>query len=194
MINTTKRYKKGNALIDKSKEQNVWVYHQKSESVVLVSTDPNFNSADDMYEANTGDLMNLRQNHSKSIKSKVKGATNEEKEAKNGLNAFFDSLVVPERCQECGDRLMAFNKFAKRSCCAHLLPKFKFESIATNELNILFMGADFLGGCSCHDCWDKSVSNRKKMEVYPLALQRYELLKEFLTNAEIVSADKYLGL
>jgi hypothetical protein len=140
------------------------------------------------------DLSEQKQNKVSSISNKPKKLTEVQQTDKNALNIFFDTLAMPQRCQECGDMLMAFNKFAKRSCCCHILPKFKFESIATNELNILYMGADFLGGCSDHDFWDRSVSNRKRMNVYILALQRYELLKEFLTDAEIVSADKYLGL
>lgn len=130
----------------------------------------------------------------KPISSKPKKLTKSEKSDKDDLNLFFDTLAIPAHCQECGDMLMAFNKFAKRSVCCHILPKSKFESIATNPLNILFMGADFLGGCSDHDFWDKSVGNRKKMNVYQLAIERFELLKPSMTSSEIIEAYKYLGI
>lgn len=194
MINTVKKYKRGFAFIDIEKEQQVWLYRIKSETDYLVSTDPSFENANDMYEAKLNDLKELHQKRSSSIRAKAKVLSLTEKQDKNDLTAFFDSLSIPECCQECGAKLMAFNNFGKRSCCCHVLPKNRFEEIATNELNIVFMGADFLGGCPHHDFWDSSVENRMKMIIYPLALKRFELLKEFLPSEKIIEAWDYLGI
>jgi hypothetical protein len=122
--------------------------------------------------------------------------TKKEKTEREKLNDFFAevSLKMPYECENCGQPLQAFNKFGKRSCTAHILPKSGFPSVAMNADNILFMGAGFLGGCSCHDRYDAGIEQRSKMKVYQVALKRFELLKPFLPDLELIRAYSYLNI
>lgn len=133
-----------------------------------------------------------------SISSKPKTATPEQKQVACDLNSFFDSLAdkIPFHCNNCGTPLYAYSKKAKRSVCAHIFPKATFESIKTNPDNILFMGADYIGcPCSCHDRWDMNIDIRKKLIVaYDIAVERFEILKPFMTPKEINKAYEYLGM
>jgi len=107
---------------------------------------------------------------------------------------FFESLVIPERCEECNERLLAFNNFGRRCVSAPILPKQTFKSVAKHPDNILFMGAGLLGACNHHDVWDRGIENRKSMRVYKIALERLESFKHLLTDKELVMAEKYLGI
>lgn len=141
------------------------------------------------------DLRPLNRNKVSSISNKPKPLTEKAKSDTQAMNEFFDSLVVPFNCQCCNKPLYAFSKVAKRSVSAHILPKANFESIKTNPNNIIFMGADYIGcPCSCHDRFDMNVDIRKSMPIYPLALERFELLKPHMTTAEVIEGYKYLGI
>lgn len=131
-----------------------------------------------------------------SIASKPKVLTEKEKTETQLLNEFFIeiSLTMPYNCKECGKPLYAKNKFAKRCVSAHILPKAIFPSIATNKNNIFFLGTSIIGICHCHDTWDSTADKRSKMKVYQLALERFELLKPFLNDKEIIQAYTYLNL
>lgn len=107
---------------------------------------------------------------------------------------FFESLTIPERCEECNQQLLAFNNFGRRCCSAHILAKSSFKSVAKEPSNILFLGASLLGACDCHNKWDSCIENRKSMRVYATALTRLEGFKHLLTDKEIVMAEKYLGI
>lgn len=113
---------------------------------------------------------------------------------KDEYKEFFESLTIPERCEECNQQLLAFNNFGRRACSAHILPKSKFKSVAKHPDNILFMGASLLGACDCHDKWDRSIDSRKSMRVYQRAVDRIYSLRNLLTDKEIISAQKYLGI
>lgn len=130
------------------------------------------------------------------ISNKPKVLNDKEKTEKQKLDEFYSriALRMPYNCENCNQPLQAFNKFAKRSCAAHILPKSLFPSISTNEDNILFMGAGFLGGCHCHDTFDSDANTRSKMKVFPIALERFEKLKQYLTNKEIIKANTYLSI
>jgi hypothetical protein len=130
----------------------------------------------------------------KSISTIPKPLTAEKKTEKQELNEFFASLKVPYNCMECNKPLYAFNPFAKRCVSAHILPKSIFKSIATNPDNIIFLGSSLLGVCEHHNFYDQGIKERTGMKIFPLVLERYEKLKEFLTEAEIVQSDKYLGI
>lgn len=130
------------------------------------------------------------------LQAKPKVLTNENKTEKQILNEFFKriALKIPFNCQNCEKPLYANNEFAKRSVCAHLLPKAIFKSVATDENNIVFLGPDLLGVCNCHDRYDANVKIRIGMPIYQLALERFEILKEKLTGKELIQAYTYLGL
>lgn len=194
MINTVKKYKRGFAFIDIEKEQQVWLYRIKSETGYLVSTDPCFENANDMYEVKLSDLKELHQKRSSNIKAKVKALSPEQKDDKKERDQFFESLTIPALCQECDKPLIAFNSFARRSVSSHILPKAYFKSVATNPLNIMFLGAGFLGGCGCHGQWDTNIDNRIKMKVYDLAVKRFRQFQHLLTQNELDNALDYLNL
>lgn len=131
------------------------------------------------------------------IKQVAKPVSSEERERRETLDEFFDrmALKIPFHCQNCGKPLYAYSKKAKRSVCAHILQKAIFKSVATNEDNILFMGADYIGcPCSCHDRYDMNAEIRSSMKIYPLVLERFEKLKPFLTDKELVQAFTYLNI
>lgn len=116
------------------------------------------------------------------------------KVAKDEYKDFFESLEIEPRCQECNQLLLAFNNFGKRCCSAHILPKSTFKSVAKLPENILYLGAGFLGSCSCHDKWDSCIENRISMRVYKIAVDRFNSFSHMLTDKEIVMAEKYLGI
>lgn len=133
-----------------------------------------------------------------SIKQVVRPVSAEEKAHRESLNDFFDrmALTMPYNCMNCGKPLYASTKKAKRSVTAHILPKSIFKSIETDTANILFMGADFIGcPCNCHDRWDMNTGIRTKMNIYQLALERFENnLKHKLTPGELKQALTYLNI
>lgn len=146
------------------------------------------------------DLSDLREdklNKVSSISNKPKKLTEKQKSDKDALNEFFDQQAetMPFNCDECNKPLYAYTRFAKRCVIAHIFPKSDFKSIKTNPLNIFYLGADLLGICGHHDQWDKlGIAQRKTMNVYSLALERFELLKPHMTTSEVLEGYKYLGI
>jgi hypothetical protein len=133
----------------------------------------------------------------KGIIPKPKSLSKEEKVGKDSLNEFFKqmALKLPFHCMNCKRPLYAANNFAKRCVTAHIMKKSDFPSIATNEHNILFLGADIIGVCSCHDEFDSYVEKRISMPIYQTAVIRYvNHLAEHLTEKERIKAEKYLGI
>lgn len=132
------------------------------------------------------------------IKKLAKNLSDEEIQNRANSNDFFDqmALKIPYYCENCGKPLYAFNKKAKRSVTAHILPKKIFKSIAIDPNNILFMGADYIGcPCNCHDRWDMNSDIRSKMPIYDMALGRFETdLKFKLTRTELKAAYTYLKI
>lgn len=128
------------------------------------------------------------------ISKAQKKLTEKEKSDKQLMNEFFDSLDCTIYCQECEVPLIAYTKFGKRSCCAHIVEKSTIESVKRNHYNIMFLGAAYLGGCMCHDLWDSNIESRMKMKIYPKALKQFELFKHNLTSAELIKCYEYLGI
>lgn len=132
------------------------------------------------------------------IKQVVKPVSPEERKRRETLDDFFDrmALTMPYNCMNCGKPLYAFTKKAKRSVTAHLLPKSIFKSIATDEANIVFMGADYIGcPCNCHDRYDANSDIRVTMPIYQVAKHNFETdLKFKLTPEELKQAYTYLKI
>lgn len=130
--------------------------------------------------------------------SKKKNLTADQINDKNRLNAFFESQEVPERCENCNQKLNAFNLWAKRCVSAHILPKegeHNFPSVATHPDNIMFLGKGIFSECNCHDLWDwRNSADRKKMPCYKIAIERTAKFYDELPPKEQVRADKYLGI
>lgn len=72
-------------------------------------------------------------------------------------------------CQECGEKLQGLSA----EVC-HILSKSKSPEVATNDDNILYL---CFYGNSCHTKFDSSLKMRATMKVFPLAVQKYKLLR-----------------
>ncbi len=188
------KYKAGNKVLYQGKE--VYVSSSKrSDNKIVICDDENLQTGFNYEPVFPHELSPVRQLRQGIV---TKPPTPEKRAELCDMTAFFDSLAdkVPFGCQNCNTPLYAFTKKAKRSVCAHIFPKARFESIATNPANILFMGADYIGcPCNCHDRWDANLDSRKKLtRAYRIALDRFEILKPAMTDKELVMAYEYLGL
>lgn len=184
------RLKKPTPVILKGKQASVF-HHEKGSTYCVV-----LNEKGEPVTAALCDLDYVKQ-PGKGLSKKPKELTEKQINDKKDMNAFFDSLSakIPFNCQSCRKALYAFNKAAKRSVCAHCLPKSLFPSIAKNPDNIVFLGCDVFGSsCFCHSQYDSSVDRRKKMPIYETVLKRFDILKPYLSKKEIIQAEEYLGL
>ena len=173
----------------------VTVERKKDNSTALVWVGDK-NDLDNLIEVKIEDLKAVNGKRSP-IKPTQPKQTSEMRAKQGDLNDFFDRMAIniPFHCENCRKPLYAVNKFERRCCTAHIFPKSKFESIVTNELNIVYLGESILAICDCHGTWDNmGADERKKMPVYGLALRRLEALKPFLTDKELIQANKYLGI
>lgn len=131
-----------------------------------------------------------------SIRQVVKPVSDEEKKRRNDLNVFFASqaLQIPDRCENCGERLHATDHLERRAMIAHILPKSPnsgFPEVAIHPQNKMFLGPR----CGCHPAWDNGDSNdRKKMACYSIALERFELFKHLIPDNKLPKAYTYLGI
>lgn len=175
--------------------KSVWVELEQSFGNVLVCDNELRRLEDTYFQVKRSELDDVRKGRT-AIQAKPKTLSKDEKVSKDGLNEFFDriALKIPFNCMNCMKPIYAHNKFAKRTVCAHIIEKSKFPSVANLESNILFLGADILGICDCHDRWDSNIETRIKMKIYPLALKRFELFKHLLTDKELQKAGKYLNV
>src|ERR1700723_3552101 len=173
----------------------VWLEIIRPDGTLLVCDNEARNLEDNYFEVKLSDLKPVKEMR-QGIATKNKPKSEKEKSESQKLNDFFDEMakVIPFNCQSCGKPLYAYNKFAKRCCTAHILAKGLFPSIATNKDNIVFLGAGLLGNCNCHDLFDGNIDSRIKLPIYKIALQRYEFLKQLLTNKEIDMANKLLNI
>ncbi len=190
MLNPQKKYKRPCLLFDEEKKQNVRLERVISKVIFLVQDDNG-----EYYHANTSHLSEPKGKTYTSITIKSKTVKSSEKQQ---LNEFFDRMAakMPLKCQNCGKKLNAYTKWAKRCCTAHLFPKSIFKSIATNELNIVFMGTDLIGynSCNCHTQYDANLENRKRMQIYDLAIERLYQMNNELSQADWIKACDYLGI
>lgn len=188
MIPSSLKLKRGQEFIYKG--DIVTIYHHKTINEVVID----YPGTDRSEVVNRNDLIAVK-NYGSAIKSKP--LTTEKKADIRDKNVFFASqiLTMPDRCENCNKPLKVFNKPLKRCVTAHILPKAIFESVKTNPLNIMFLGAGIIGICFCHDKWDNGdAADRMKMKVYEKALQRFELFKDKLTSKEYNQALTYLGI
>lgn len=81
------------------------------------------------------------------------------------------------RCMECNTPI---SRLFARHATAHLLPKKLFDSIKTNDLNYLILGA----GCGCHNKTHR-LDTFVKMKVWPIAKERIIALLPLLPYDEL---------
>lgn len=119
-------------------------------------------------------------------------------ETKKDLNVFFASmaLVFPGYCENCGEKLKNYSPFDRRKQTCHILPKTEnggFPTVATHPQNKVFMCCD--SGCYGHSKFDNGdSSDRIKMNVYNLAVERFKTFEHLLTPRERIKAYKYLKI
>lgn len=142
---------------------------------------------------------NIQDSCCKNCMSKVpKKVSKEKMEVKQGLNVFFanQALQFPFACENCNQPLNARSSWDKRKSTCHILPKSEksgFPTVAIHASNRVFMCCD--AGCYGHDQWDGGdASDRLKMPVYSLAIERFRTFEDLLTSKEKIKAYKYLGL
>lgn len=120
------------------------------------------------------------------------------KEEKKDLNVFFaeQALIFPKHCENCGEPLNAYSVFDRRKMTCHILQKTSsggFPTVATHPQNKLFMCC--MQGCYGHEKYDNGdASDRIKMPVYSIAVERFKMFEHLLTPREKIKAYKYLNL
>jgi hypothetical protein len=87
-------------------------------------------------------------------------------------------------CENCGSILQPKDEETMKSFQAHILPKNKFLSVATDINNRMLLGA-ITQPCSCHGQYDSNWNNAAKMPVFSIALERFPLFAHKLTDEEI---------
>lgn len=172
----------------------VYIERDRMDGTILITDSKLLRPEDNYWDVNKSDL-SIAYKRGSSISAKEKPLTPVQVKDKGDMNAFFDSLDVPFNCMSCRKPLYAFNKKAKRATSAHCLPKSIFPSVSMNPDNIVFLGCSVFGSsCDCHGFFDGSVDRRMKMPIYETVLKRFEILKPFLDDTELIAAEEYLGI
>lgn len=94
----------------------------------------------------------------------------------DGLGEFFKhhiSIILTERkkCEECG-RILTGNV----SEVAHILSKSKHPEVSKMDDNVMYLCLD------CHSKFDNSFGHRESMKCYPLAVERFNRIKELVNK------------
>lgn len=106
------------------------------------------------------------------------------KKKREGYSEFFDeaiSLMMHSPfCDNCG---MTINVvYQPHHNIAHILPKQRYKSVATNSHNIVFLCASKDGGPACHERFDNGYTSMMEMPVFALALKKFEFFKKDVTE------------
>ncbi len=95
--------------------------------------------------------------------------------------AFFKDAIakMPGKCMECGRPLGATIAINAAAVVAHILPKSRVFSMATDKRNMVYLCGD------CHTDFDKKgCSHTEKMKLYPLLRERVALMLPEIPQAE----------
>jgi hypothetical protein len=94
---------------------------------------------------------------------------------------YLDKIpCLAGKCMECGARIDKWIHLVAMSAIAHILPKDDFESIQCHDLAWLELGPS----CGCHSRYDKSWHSASKMKVWPLVLERVQVLSPLIQPQE----------
>lgn len=86
---------------------------------------------------------------------------------------FFHNQLGWVKCENCNASVKC-----GRTANAHILPKAIFKSVSTNIHNHLYL-------CFyCHSQFDKSWETATKMNVFSLAIERFNKFKDEITETE----------
>lgn len=102
-----------------------------------------------------------------------------------GLPAFFRNHIEKiTTCENCNLRIT--NPDAKN--VAHILPKETFKSVMSENHNALYLCTNFDrdDGKGCHERYDYSWGSAMMMDVWSIAVKRYELFKDKIKEKSIV--------
>lgn len=112
----------------------------------------------------------------------VSKSITERKQSRECLTSFFRRAIVKLKskpiCENCGVKINT--NFATFNNIAHILPKRKYKSIMCNDNNYLILcdSKDNSNGHSCHTKFDSGFSNAMKMDVFKIAIERFNLFKD----------------
>ena len=116
----------------------------------------------------------------KKIKKFTQKGMDKRKENRKGYAEFFQKHIHSIRsekkvCENCSGRLRG-----GADEVAHIISKGNHPSVATEDLNIVYLCSPFSSQDSndCHSKFDKDLSTRGSMPVFEIAKQRYKLFKD----------------
>lgn len=200
--------KRGTAFIDKKTGEKVFLNRIVDDKIYFVCNHESQGSVNgidiEFYRVKISDLtpvkkvrQPIKQSSDRSPSQLAKAI--EIKDMKDNLNLWFADQIpqIPEFCENCGKKLMAFTSNQKRFVTAHILPKTPnggFPSVATHPQNRMFLGVSLFSLCNCHDLWDQDRDTRSAMPCHKIAVQRFSLFKELLTTKELIKALDYLKI
>ena len=105
------------------------------------------------------------------------------------LKSWFDEQIkqCPDKCENCGQKIIIPPDITKRASVAHILPKKLFKSVATHDMNRVFL-------CLiCHANFDnKGNDYAATMQVSKIAKQRFSLFKDCISEDEKKHLPEYL--
>ena len=104
------------------------------------------------------------------------------KEERKGFGEFFMKHVqiikdTKAHCAECGEKLKG-----DVSEIAHVLPKGYFKSVATNDLNVMYLCGQYSNN-QCHTNFDNfSVKKVKEMLIYSEIIRIFAEIEDSITE------------
>ena len=171
----------------------VWIERDKEDGTVIVCYAQSRAITDTFECVLVSNLTEIKKSivGLKNTKSKVVDKINN----KSDLDKWYESQDVPERCENCNQKLNAFNKWAKRCVTAHIVPKSLFPEVATHPANRAFMGVALFSDCSCHNTFDHlDADTRKQMPIYQKIVERVKEFIHLIPENKLPKLEKYLGL
>ena len=101
-------------------------------------------------------------------------------EERKDFPEFFQKhieIAKTKYCEECGERLRG-----DVSEIAHVLPKSKFKSISTNDLNVIYL-CGLYSSNNCHSCFDNWPQEKvKEMNIFPKVCEIFKELEQQITE------------
>jgi len=118
------------------------------------------------------------------LKSKFRSVTPKtrakRKKEREDYPEFFETaikeLARSPWCQNCGGKIQVWSN--PHHNIAHILPKQRYKSVATNQNNKLFLCASKDEQNACHERFDSGTSSMLEMTVFQLAVEKFKTFKE----------------
>lgn len=129
-----------------------------------------------------------KQQTQRTLKSKLHSLVTKEGEGKVLLQRWYQDRrkEMTGICENCGEPSSKENPVYWKWSCCHLLPKEHFTSVKLNKYN-------FLELCiSCHVLYDRNFETARKMKVFTVAKERFQLFKNEIADVEQKRINPYL--